>query len=486
MKKLTLLASVLLLVQSPMWAASAKADGSVGAISHDPYDASTSTTDPSQHATEVEADTFSYGQTVVSAFQVGRYKDGGSTDIGWATSLDGGKTWTNGYLPGLTVAVGGTNLRASDASVAYSLLQNVWIISTLPIGADNTAGVAVSRSPDGMNWDAPVWVTQVPGLDKNWTVCDNWPSSPYFGTCYTEWDDTNNILFMSSSTDGGLTWSQPQSLPDQSAGIGGQPLVRPDGMVVVPYVGGDETGPGEMRVFRSTDGGASWTASELISDMQVHDSAGKLRNPALPTAEIDLTGQIYLVWQDCRFRAGCTANDLVLSTSSDGMSWSTVARIPIDPVQSGVDHFTPGLGVDLGTGIDQAHLGLTYYYYDDAACADDKCAVNVGFVSSLDSGQHWSSPTKLAGPMLNSWFPETTQGRMYGDYLSTSFVDGEAISVFGIANAPTSAGTYDVAMSAPLGGGMKLDQSPGSPIEPYVGGPSAARAHKSHRYQTLR
>ena len=25
--------------------------------------------------------------------------------------------------------------------------------------------------------------------DKNWTVCDNSPSSPFYGHCYTQFDD---------------------------------------------------------------------------------------------------------------------------------------------------------------------------------------------------------------------------------------------------------------------------------------------------------
>jgi hypothetical protein len=48
-------------------------------VSSDPF---TNTT--SQHATELEPDTFSSGSTVVSAFQVGRFFSGGATDIGFA------------------------------------------------------------------------------------------------------------------------------------------------------------------------------------------------------------------------------------------------------------------------------------------------------------------------------------------------------------------------------------------------------------------
>src|SRR5262249_41162071 len=61
----------------------------------------------SQHATEVEPDTFASGSTIVSAFQVGRFFNGGATDIGFATSTDGGINWsTPGFLPGLTATAG--------------------------------------------------------------------------------------------------------------------------------------------------------------------------------------------------------------------------------------------------------------------------------------------------------------------------------------------------------------------------------------------
>src|SRR2546429_6201553 len=57
----------------------------------------------SQHQTEIEPDTLSYGSTIVTAFQVGRFGDGGSSNIGWATSTDGGNTWKSGFLPGTAI-----------------------------------------------------------------------------------------------------------------------------------------------------------------------------------------------------------------------------------------------------------------------------------------------------------------------------------------------------------------------------------------------
>jgi hypothetical protein len=71
-----------------------QASGPTGAqtISTDPY-----TTGSGQHATEVEPFAAAFGNTIVSAFQVGRYNAGcGATNTGWATSTDGGQSWTNG------------------------------------------------------------------------------------------------------------------------------------------------------------------------------------------------------------------------------------------------------------------------------------------------------------------------------------------------------------------------------------------------------
>jgi len=81
-------------------------------ISADPFTNATS-----QHATEVEPDTFAFGGTWVSAFQVGRFFDGGGTDIGFVRSGDGGITWgAPGFLPGMTRRSTATATRSSTTS----------------------------------------------------------------------------------------------------------------------------------------------------------------------------------------------------------------------------------------------------------------------------------------------------------------------------------------------------------------------------------
>src|SRR3954466_2039858 len=117
----------------------------------------------SQHATEVEPDTFAFGSTVVAAFQVGRFFDGGATDIGFARSGDGGATWdTAGFLPGMTFSAGAASPfeRVSDASVAFDAAHGTWLISSIPLlPGPSVPTVFVNRSTDGgRTWSAPVQI----------------------------------------------------------------------------------------------------------------------------------------------------------------------------------------------------------------------------------------------------------------------------------------------------------------------------------------
>ncbi len=413
-------------------------------ISSDPF-----TNTDSQHATQVEPDSFAFGSTIVTAAQTGRFNNGGASNICWSTSTNAGMSWTSGCLPGLTnnpapgISTLGPYDRVSDPVVAYDAKHNVWLISTLPlIGrgsvSPTAAGVFTSRSTDGLNWGSPIFVTgsNLQSPDKNWIVCDNTATSPFYGNCYTEWDANGdgNRIYMSTSTDGGLTWGPRLKPANNATGIGGQPLVQPNGTVIVPIDNANETA---LLAFRSTDGGASWSATTTITTISHHTVAGGLRTGPLPSAEIDASGKVYVVWQDCRFRRGCKSNDLVMTTSTNGTTWSAVTRIPIDGTNSGVDHFIPGLAVDNTTSGSSAKLALAYYYYPAANCNSSTCQLNVGYISSVNGGSSWSAPTQLAGPMSLSWLPTTTQGRMAGDYISTSYVGGTARPIFTVATAPS-------------------------------------------------
>ncbi|OLE24570.1 MAG: hypothetical protein AUG44_18785 [Actinobacteria bacterium 13_1_20CM_3_71_11] len=431
-------------------------------VSTDPF-----TDAQAQHRTEVEPDTFMSGSTIVSAFQTGRVFGGGSSDIGWATSTNGGATWMHGFLPRITgnTSPAGIYAQASDAAVAFDAKHNVWLISSLGIRS-GSVDVLTSRSTDGgLHWSDPV-TTATGQLDKNWIVCDNTSTSPFFGNCYTEYDITNSsdALRMKTSSDGGATWGPARATGDGAHGLGGQPVVRPNGTVLVPYLSTSD----QIRSFRSIDGGASWRSTVLVSSISHHDAAGGLREEALPSAEIDSAGTAYVVWSDCRFRSGCPANDVVLSKSTSETTWGAVTRVPIDVTTSTLDHFVPGIGVDPGTSGGTARVGITYYAYPNRSCTATTCQLIVGFISSTNGGTSWSMPTQVAGPFALTSIPNTSQGRMFGDYISTSVRrGGNAFPVIPVANPPTGS-TFDLAMYAPtnglpIAGGARTATEPAAP-----------------------
>lgn len=417
-------------------------------VASDPFAQSTcAASATTNHHANVEPDTFSAGSAIVAAFQVGRIYDGGACAIGYSTSTNNGASWTSGLLPGITKYAGnGPNDRATDASVAYDARHGVWLVSSLTLlesGGVHGNGVVTSRSSDGVTWSNPFTTATGGDLDKNWIVCDNTSGSPFYGHCYTEWDDhgAGNLLQMSTSTDGGQTWSAAAT--NGSGVIGGQPVVRPDGTVIVPIDNANESAIG---AFNSSNGGVSWSSTTTIATIKHHRVAGSLREGPLPSAEIDGSGVVYVAWTDCRFRRSCNANDIVLSHSlnSTGTSWSSVSRVPIDATTSKIDHFIPGLAVNKTTSGGSARLGLTYYYYPAGTTQ-----LSVGFVSSTNGGSTWSAVQSVQTGMAPNWAANTSQGRMVGDYISTSYgSDGLAHGVFGSALTPTTGSSTSCTTSA--------------------------------------
>ncbi len=401
------------------------------------------------HATEAEPDSFSWGSTIVAAYQVGRFASGGAQNIGFAVSSNGGRTWGQGLLPSLTVASRPRGLfsRASDPSVAYDAAHGLWLISSLAFGPAESA-ILISRSSDGLHWSAPATAVRKPNgpdgivLDKEWIVCDNGAASPFRGRCYVSYSDIESLrLATQSSADGGRTWSVAVGSPDGAGrrGIEGrfapgpQPLVLPNGTVVVPIYDGPR-----ISVVRSADGGASFSAASPVAPSSFSVSA-VLRAAPLPSAEVDADGTVVMVWPDCGSRARCAGNDLVFSKSRDGLSWTPPAAIPLGRG----NHVIPGLAADRSRS---GRLALAYY-------TESGTKLEVGFVSSADAGATWTPPVRLSPERMPFNRIARSNGAMVGDYISTSFADGRAVPVFTLAQAPLAGrlrqATYASSMRVP-------------------------------------
>lgn len=394
-------------------------------VSSDPY-----STSGGDHASEVEPSSFAYGDTIVAGFQVGRHDGGGATNIGWATSKDGGKTWTHGFLPGTTAVTGGKYPFASDVCVAYSAKHNVWMMSLFGAPVSGLGNpLLISRSTDGgMTWNNPIELQ--PTVDGTGLVCDNSPTSKFFGRCYAFHDWGGNV---STSDDGGVTWTAKHSTPNLLLRQFAFPGVLPDGTVFIT----------QDSISFSHDGGETWSAPVVSNPNRKLTDIVIRADSAATVTGVDRDGNMYRVDSDCQFEPNCYSNGLSFVTSHDrGQSWTPATRIPLEPNEAQINHFNATLGVDPQTSGANAHLAVSYYYMNAGDCSDD-CQVYVGFISSIDGGKTWSAPITLAGPMNVSWL---TVSNPVGDYASLSFSNGVAVPFFALAASAPVAGKLDEAI----------------------------------------
>jgi hypothetical protein len=389
---------------------------------------------PGQHQTEVEPSVAAWGSTAVATFQVARFRDGGAAGIGWATSTNAGRTWRSGILPGVTTAStpAGDAPRASDPVAAYDAAHTTWLVASLVLG-NNYSGLGISRSADGVRWATPVFAsrTQTAALayDKEWISCDNTTASPHFGSCYLAYTDiAASRIAVLTSRDGGATWGAPVTATAafEADAVGALPVVQPDGALTVVVLAGQRG----LYAARSTDGGATFAAAVGIAPL-TQDQQPLLRSLSLPAATVDASGRIYVVWADCRFRRGCDGNTIVLTSSTNGTTWTTPTRVP----GTGFDSLIPAIAADPTV---PGRLGLvSYVRTSSSSCSATSCSLGVAITSSRNGGTTWSKPRRIdARPARYEWLAATQAGQFVGDYIGAAFAGGRFVPVFAFASPP--------------------------------------------------
>src|SRR6185503_16294732 len=197
---------------------------------------------------------------------------------------DGGVHWT--FLPGHRP------LATWDVEVDPSSTQRVYATSFFDGRVASIAGINVSTD-GGTTWTHPA--TATPGAAYS---CDALRKSQptAFGIGIRP-DAANNVFIgtncgVAVSTDSGATWTFVDPTPGDTAGDIWDVVVQgggPTGQGIVDVCGDD-------GVFRSTDGGANWTAAALTS-------AGLPGGPCSIAASPDESNVIFLVAGDQFFES---------------------------------------------------------------------------------------------------------------------------------------------------------------------------------------
>src|SRR5207249_3238341 len=149
---------------------------------------------------------------------------------------------------------------------------------------------------------------------------------------YAAWDQNNNQgapLLLRSSNNRGQTWSALVTVSSATARtLGAIPLVQRNGDLTVVY---DDYTSFEQEVSQTShDGGRTFDPVAKIASFE-GGSLPDIRSGGLPAAAADpATNDLYVVWQDGRFRSD-GLRDIVLSRSTNGgADWSALVRVNPD------------------------------------------------------------------------------------------------------------------------------------------------------------
>jgi hypothetical protein len=288
---------------------------------------------------------------MVTVWQQDRWSDGGSRGIMAAVTTDGGATWTDTAIPGVSEVTGGPLPRVSDPWVSFSPNGTVYV-STLALvgdsGSDET--IYISKSMDGgFTWGAPTALisdTDAYHFDDKDSLTADPTNSNYV---YVTWDRliydpttsafVNGPAMLARSTDGGQTWTNSVIFAGgtNTQTFSNEIVVLPNGTLLDVFDYADfNANTDTLEVARSIDHGATWSAPITVA---AKDSIGVtdpntgrgVRAGALDTAVNRSTGAVYIVWMDERF-SGFTIDGIAISQSTDGGStWSTPSQVNQTP-----------------------------------------------------------------------------------------------------------------------------------------------------------
>ena len=353
------------------------------------------------------------------------------------SSTDGGQTWASQWKDPKFSFDGGRCF-ASDPSVAYSLRDHAFYLSTLSYFSTTPASeIQVWKSVDG---GTTLSSSQEPALvvtnhatdgsidasvfyDKELMAIDDTPGDPYFGriyVTYTKFHMTGGSYARSdycpvqaaytdaipTADPAASSWGHTAIVPDapgakgtgSSANQFSTPLVDDRGALDVAFVQEDcNTSIDHALYFaRSTTGGGSfggvvrvdrpgWFADNPNANDNL-PGKGHVRFSNTPSFAYDATrGRLALIYQNNANRTVSGA-DISLQSSDDfGASWSAPKTISVKPNGTAAprDQFFPAIGVDPS--------GMWFAIWQDTRLDPENHLISTFQGESSDGGQTWTN-----------------------------------------------------------------------------------------------
>ena len=270
------------------------------------------------------------GTTVVASFNDSGSIVSGSHFTGIARSADGGNNFTDlGILPN------DPNGDAGDPVLARNNTTGRIILATL--GFNSTATLPTFRS----DTDGASYLSQIDGdgggtnNDKEWLTCDNFSGTGQgnFYMFYRDFGGGGGMSF-TRSTDGGATWAARQILV-ASSGQGAWTVVGADHAVYAFWLASGN----QLVVRKSTNLGVTFGVQTPVATLRTTGTNGDLglsggfRTNAFMQVVAHPTdaNQLFAVWNDKGISPSTDKSNIYFSkTTNGGANWSASIQINTD------------------------------------------------------------------------------------------------------------------------------------------------------------
>jgi hypothetical protein len=421
---------------------------------------------------------------IVASWQQDRWNNGGSRGLVAGVSNDGGASWQQVVVPGLSTCAGHPFYnRASDPWHSFSPDGSLHLMSLSTSTGITAAGfpdsaMLVSKSEDGgLTWGAPVSLIADSGPnilnDKNTITAD--PNDSDF--VYAVWDRLvigagqappvqvfqhavgyHGPTWFARTTDGGDTWEAARKIFDP----GGVNQTIGNLITVLPQAkGGDlldffnliynfknAKGVRGMNVayIRSTDKGETWSGVNIVdkffrAPVRDPETGAPVRTGDInPDVAVDPNnGNLYIAWQDGRF---ANKADIAFTMSTDGgASWSPTIKVTSN--SGNAQAFTPSVHV-----ASDGTVGISLYdfrndVFDDTALSTDvwllHCHANCATTTS------WTDETRVTPNSFDMRAAPQAGGFFVGDYIGLTSSGDDFASLF--VSSPGAAPSADAFFS---------------------------------------
>lgn len=306
-------------------------------------------------------------------------------------SFDGGQTWA-GSQP--YISIDPSRVNAADPTIAFGADGTVYFgfVALSP----GQGAVAVSSSTDGgLTWTRQSWATSLSGAaDKPAIAVAKGVVQVYY---------QNGSLMSTSSADGAQTWAAPTTIA--AGGRNAAPVVDAAGNVYVFY-----NTSTEIKMFAKGAGDRADRNVTVEKAVALQARPTQYRASIYPTAGVDAAGKLYVAWADGR-NSG-RGNDIMFSSSVDGNTWSSAVAVNTDGTSA--DQLMPALAV----GRDGA---VTVAWLDNR---NDSANVNYDVYMARYANGAFGANQRVTAVSSNPNNDPRLGGSLIGDYFAVAVGDG--------------------------------------------------------------